>query len=202
MAKGRINILRGKVLIDHGKVQTCRCCEKWGTYCQYYHDAEDRTPKYIAITITDAGELSCSVINPSSPGDYSKHILSPDIGPNGTYILEQITDCTWIGLFSTEYEITTYSDDECSIYSGTNNGNVLAIEVSMYDAELPNVREVFVDAQYSYEQAGPYGIRSYMKSSSYYDGLDDIEDIELGNSDSPLYWNRYTGGSAFVQAVL
>jgi len=49
MAKGKINVIRGKILIDHGKVQTCRCC---GAGCEFCSGATPVTYEMVLSGIT------------------------------------------------------------------------------------------------------------------------------------------------------
>jgi len=191
----------GRVAVFNSQGACTSCCEgmEWGLYCAFYHDSEGRTPKFISVILAGAAELPCSVIDPALPGDYSKYTLSPDVGPNGTFVLEQVAECIWLGIFATEWETTHYSDDECSVYSGGQHGHILVLQVNILNANFPNVRIATVLAEYLHAPNDSGGIACYYKPD-YVDGLDDLGDITVGASDSPLYWNRYTGGTAVVKA--
>jgi len=107
MAEGKINIIRGKVLIDHGKVQTCRCC---GIPCQYCPGA---TPSQVEIVFADIDYCVCAS-NVTTSGQITE---APDVGPNGAFTLEQdlTNPCLWIKDFlCATGHVTGYGTTDCT----------------------------------------------------------------------------------------
>jgi len=87
MAEGKVNIRRSKVLVDHGKVQTCRCCG-----CSFCSGVA----KTFTATSSSIAECACDSV---FFGHSSKVSESPDVGPNGVWAVtysHQFKDiCYW-----------------------------------------------------------------------------------------------------------
>jgi len=112
MAKGKINVIRGKILIDHGKVQTCRCC---GVPCQY---CTSTTPKTMTVVLSGIDYCQCSLNEPGrGVYTYSKITVVPNIDPNGSFVLTQsATDpCWWlVDIPLSQGQVTWYEDVGCT----------------------------------------------------------------------------------------
>jgi len=86
MAEGKININRGKILIDNGLVQTCRCCEK--PTCEWCPDTD---PETWSVTITG---LTACCINTTAGDPASRRWEDPN-GLMDSFTLTRGVDCRW-----------------------------------------------------------------------------------------------------------
>lgn len=201
LSDGKFGVLStGKWSTADADGDCAECCTEWGLTCNYYKDSEGRTPKYISVTFADISLLPCS-LHLETPGGYGQTTVVPDIGPNDTFILEQVTECTWVALIPCEATVILYSD-ECVTYDGDITTDVIWIWLDIAGAEFPNTRDVSIIAAYAYSGYLNSNVPFYVKWLTYQDGLNNLSDIALGDSDTPVQWNRYTGGTAIVKAVL
>ena len=110
MAKGKLNILRGKVLRDHGKVQTCRCCgaPESGVDCV---DCAGGTPLQLELVVSGVSFCCSTHIHLLPPG---ATIVSDPYGElNTTHVLTQLghNPCIWTTEITLHMAI--YSDNNC-----------------------------------------------------------------------------------------
>jgi len=171
-----------------------------GEACDAYHRESDGfTPKYVSVTFEGITESGCSEWSPSV---YAHFHVSPSVGPNGTFVLEQISECGWQGYFAVTGTLS-YAHQEATCTPDpywdqfTCELQWFLVEVTMYYFE-PD-RGINVTAQYlGVGPICPLG-HSYRQTVDYADQVTDLRDIGMGASDDSETL-LFTGGIASIEA--
>jgi len=128
MAKGKINLIGGKILIDQGKVQLCRCC---GVPCEFCSGA---TPRTITVVFDGITYCECSYNRPGPPITSCEMDVEPNVSPNGTFVLTQTVanPCLWRKVTAlTSGHVNYYPSTDCtgSPVSTTLHSHIVEFEV-------------------------------------------------------------------------
>ena len=207
MAEGKININRGKVLIDNGKVQTCRCC------CVVCVACGADTPCTYEVTLSGITFQACGVLSVITSGEIDEE---PTVGPNGTFTLTQTTAASPISPLGDVGPCLYRAIIPCggvghmNYYSGTTcaGGSTGDVDFNSYVVELYiSGGNYYIASWYAGDSLGsgvPYNVLFYAFTSDEDDP--DIAIVSCPESIGPIdNWadtdQNYYAGTATAEPV-
>lgn len=208
MAKAKLNILRGKVLVEHGKVQNCRCCPT-AVKCQFCSDAtSDLTPKKVLVTLTGIDSCSCAALFKSYIGLTAGFEIADafTVDPNNAWTLPQVdgNPCLWQLNVPCTGVVKAWDGTDCtgSVYfSDAITSFTVEFEVAVdsyrvqarYNVANPTNPAGFVGMDAFYFLAGDTDCPGSLGPD--YNTLTQCDD----DATPPPYGNNYYGGTATVE---